>query len=76
MCSAQMRSRYGICCIAPSDLFDNQFFHSSAYFYQLKLNHFLLQKVTVFWNVAGCSLAVLIRRFGRAYCLRHQGDEV
>jgi hypothetical protein len=31
-------------------------------------------KVTVFWDVAPCSLVKIDRRFRAAYCLHHQGD--
>jgi hypothetical protein len=32
-------------------------------------------KMTVFWEVAPCSLAEVRRRFGGACCLYHQGDD-
>jgi hypothetical protein len=32
--------------------------------------------MTVFWDVAPCSLVEVLRRFGGAYRFRHQGDEV
>jgi hypothetical protein len=32
-------------------------------------------KMRVFWDVALCSLAGVERRFGRAYCVNHQGDK-
>jgi hypothetical protein len=31
--------------------------------------------MTVFWDVALCSLVEINRRFRDAYCLHHQGDE-
>jgi hypothetical protein len=31
-------------------------------------------KITVFWDVAPCSLVEVYRRFGGAYCLQLQGD--
>jgi hypothetical protein len=31
-------------------------------------------KMTVFWNVAPCSLVEIDRRFRDSYCLHHQGD--
>jgi hypothetical protein len=31
-------------------------------------------KMTVFWDVAPCSLVEIYRRFRGAYCLHHQGD--
>jgi hypothetical protein len=35
-----------------------------------------LLKITVFWDVAPCSLVEIGRRFGVAYRLLHQGDEI
>jgi hypothetical protein len=32
-------------------------------------------KMTVFWDVAPCSLVEIDRRFTGAYCLHHQGDK-
>jgi hypothetical protein len=32
-------------------------------------------KMTVFWDVAPCSLVEVYRRFRCAHCLHHQGDE-
>jgi hypothetical protein len=32
-------------------------------------------KMTVFWDVAPCSLVDVYRRFRGTYCLHHQGDE-
>jgi hypothetical protein len=32
-------------------------------------------KMTVFWDVASCSLIELNRSFRSAYCLHHQGDD-
>jgi hypothetical protein len=31
--------------------------------------------MTVFWDVAPCSLVEVYQRFRGAYCLLHQGDE-
>jgi hypothetical protein len=31
-------------------------------------------KMTVFWNVAPCSLVEVYRRFRGTLCLHHQGD--
>jgi hypothetical protein len=33
-----------------------------------------LLKMTVFWDVAPCSVVEIDRRFRGAYCLHHQGD--
>jgi hypothetical protein len=33
------------------------------------------KKMTVFWDVAPCSLVEDYRHFRGAYCLHHQGDE-
>jgi hypothetical protein len=33
-------------------------------------------KVDVFWDVASCSLVDIDRHYRRAYCLRHQGNEM
>jgi hypothetical protein len=35
-----------------------------------------LAKMTVFWDVAPCSLVQIDRRFRGAYCLLHQGDKL
>jgi hypothetical protein len=32
-------------------------------------------KMTVFWDVAPCSVIEVYRRFGGAYCFHYQGDE-
>jgi hypothetical protein len=32
-------------------------------------------KIAVLWHVAPCSLVDTDRRFRRAYCLHHQGDD-
>jgi hypothetical protein len=32
-------------------------------------------KMTVFWDIALCSLVGVYRRFGRACCFHHQGDD-
>jgi hypothetical protein len=32
-------------------------------------------KMIAFWNIAPCNLVEMDRRFRRAYCLHHQGDE-
>jgi hypothetical protein len=32
-------------------------------------------EMTVFWDVAPCSLIEIDRRFGRAYCLHHEDDD-
>jgi hypothetical protein len=34
-----------------------------------------LMKITVFWDVAPCSMVEVYRRFTGVYCLHHQGDE-
>jgi hypothetical protein len=34
-----------------------------------------MMKMTVFWDVAPCSLEKIDRRFGDAYCLHQEGDE-
>jgi hypothetical protein len=32
-------------------------------------------KISIFWDVAPCSIVEVDRRFRGAYCLHHQGDE-
>jgi hypothetical protein len=32
-------------------------------------------KITIFWDVAPCSLVEVYRRFRGAFCLHYQGDE-
>jgi hypothetical protein len=44
---------------------------------KLMLNFWLTasMKVTVFWDVARCSLIEINRRFGDVYCLNHHYDD-
>jgi hypothetical protein len=38
--------------------------------------HTTFMKIRAFWDVSPCSLIGVDRRFRRAYCLHHKGDEI
>jgi hypothetical protein len=41
----------------------------------VKYNADLILKISVFWDVAPCSLEDVYRRFRGAYCLNHQNPD-
>jgi hypothetical protein len=48
----------------------------SVYAFFICGNKNVLVKITVFWDVAPCSLVEVYRRFRGTCCLHHQGDHL